>query len=120
MLPAPTPPAALLAMFVEVDAATALVSFGTLIVLWLVCNAQMQRRYYPDVQMRFTRYVLLNSNPGLSNRLSLLRPTLGVANDMRCLAAHAAAPEQQQHSAIAQPPTFVYPTLPPCRQVWYR
>ena len=54
--PAPSLPSAVLAMLVEVDAATALVSFGTLIVLWMVCNAQMFRRYYPDVQMRFTRY----------------------------------------------------------------
>lgn len=37
-------------------AATALVSFGALVALWVVCNAQMWRRYYPDVQMRFTRY----------------------------------------------------------------
>jgi hypothetical protein len=46
---------AVLALFVEVDAATALVSFGTLVTLWTVCNAQMYRRYYPEVQMRFTR-----------------------------------------------------------------
>ena len=39
------------------DTATALVSFGTLVVLWLVCNAQMARRYWPDVQMRFTQCV---------------------------------------------------------------
>ena len=42
-------------MFVEVDSATALVSFGTLVTLWVVCNAQMYRRYSPEVQMRFTR-----------------------------------------------------------------
>lgn len=42
----------------EVDAATAMVSFGTLISLWIVCNAQMVRRYYPVVQLRFTRWVL--------------------------------------------------------------
>ncbi|KAI3435769.1 hypothetical protein D9Q98_001827 [Chlorella vulgaris] len=47
---------ALLAMLVEVDAATSLVSFGTLITLWMVCNAQLFRRYTPEVQMRFTRY----------------------------------------------------------------
>lgn len=44
-------------MMVEVDASTALVSFGTLVVLWLVCNAQIYRRYFPDTQMRFTRCV---------------------------------------------------------------
>ena len=52
----PAAPTALLALFVEVTAATALVSFGALVALWVVCNAQMWRRYYPDVQMRFTRY----------------------------------------------------------------
>lgn len=28
---------------------------GTLIVLWLVCNAQLYRRYFPDIQMHFTQ-----------------------------------------------------------------
>jgi hypothetical protein len=42
-------------MFVEVDSASALVSFGTLVTLWIVCNAQVYRRYFPEVQMRFTR-----------------------------------------------------------------
>jgi amino acid transporter len=51
-------PAALLAMLVEVDAATSLVAFGTLVTLWMVCNVQLFRRYYPEVQMRFTRQVL--------------------------------------------------------------
>ncbi len=40
---------------VKVDDASAIVSFGTLVVLWLVCNAQMYRRYSPDVQLRFTQ-----------------------------------------------------------------
>ncbi|KAL4429605.1 hypothetical protein ABPG77_008654 [Micractinium sp. CCAP 211/92] len=47
---------ALLAFMVEVDAATSMVSFGTLIALWLVCNAQMWRRYFPELQLRFTSY----------------------------------------------------------------
>ena len=50
-------PAALLAMLVEVNTATALVSFGTMVALWLVVNAQLYRRYFPDVQLRFTRQV---------------------------------------------------------------
>ncbi|PSC68357.1 cationic amino acid transporter 1-like [Micractinium conductrix] len=54
---------ALLAMMVEVDASTALVSFGTLVVLWLVCNAQIYRRYFPDTQMRFTRYGTVETAP---------------------------------------------------------
>lgn len=45
-------------MLVEVDAATSLVAFGTLVTLWIVCNVQLFRRYYPEVQMRFTRQVL--------------------------------------------------------------
>jgi hypothetical protein len=51
------PAAALLAMLVEVEAATALVSFGTLVALCLVCNCQLYRRYFPGVQLRFTRCV---------------------------------------------------------------
>ena len=66
-LPCPSPPqcpsrvhcaaaaAALLALMVEVDAATSLVSFGTLVSLWMVCNAQLYRRYCSDIQLRFTR-----------------------------------------------------------------
>jgi len=42
-------------MMVEVQFATGMVSFGTLLALWLVCNAQLYRRYRPGVQMRFTR-----------------------------------------------------------------
>ena len=53
--PTPARRAALLALFVEVTSATALVSFGTLVSLWVVCNAQLWRRYWPEVQMRFTR-----------------------------------------------------------------
>lgn len=34
-----------------------LVSFGTLMALWLVCNAMLYRRYVPDVQVRATRWV---------------------------------------------------------------
>ena len=37
------------------QSATAMVSFGTLVALWLVCNAQLYRRYWPGVQMRFTQ-----------------------------------------------------------------
>ncbi|EFN53780.1 hypothetical protein CHLNCDRAFT_58448 [Chlorella variabilis] len=33
-----------------------LVSFGTLMALWLVCNAMLYRRYVPDVQVRATRH----------------------------------------------------------------
>ncbi|KAI7840220.1 hypothetical protein COHA_006002 [Chlorella ohadii] len=47
---------AALAMTIETEMATAMVSFGTLVALWLVCNAQMFRRYWPGVQMRFTQY----------------------------------------------------------------
>ena len=47
--------AAVLAMLVEVETATALVSFGTLIALWMVCNAQLFRRYVPDTQLSITR-----------------------------------------------------------------
>lgn len=43
-------------MTVNVGAATALVSFGTLVALWMVCNAQLFRRYVPDTQLRITRY----------------------------------------------------------------
>ena len=35
--------------------ATAMVSFGMLVALWVVCNAQMYRRYWPGTQMRFTQ-----------------------------------------------------------------
>ena len=42
-------------MLVEVQLATALVSFGTLVALWIVCNVQLSRRYFPDIQLRFTR-----------------------------------------------------------------
>lgn len=42
-------------MMVKVETATALVSFGTLIALWMVCNAQLFRRYVPDTQLRITR-----------------------------------------------------------------
>ena len=42
-------------MLVEVELATALVSFGTLVSMWIVCNVQLYRRFYPEVQLRFTR-----------------------------------------------------------------
>lgn len=48
--------------------ATAMVSFGTLVALWLVCNAQMFRRYWPGVQMRFTQCV----GRGLSNKRTVV------------------------------------------------
>ncbi|KAL4458381.1 hypothetical protein ABPG75_013246 [Micractinium tetrahymenae] len=47
---------AIIAMLVETQFSTGMVSFGTLITLWVVCNAQMWRRYIPDLQLRFTRY----------------------------------------------------------------
>jgi uncharacterized membrane protein YgaE (UPF0421/DUF939 family) len=46
---------ALLAMLVEVQLSTTLVSFGALVALWITCNVQLFRRYYPGVQMRFNR-----------------------------------------------------------------
>ena len=42
-------------MLIEVELATGMVSFGTLVTLWLVVNVQVFRRYFPDVQLRFTR-----------------------------------------------------------------
>ena len=39
----------------QVEQASALVSFGTMVALWLVANAQVYRRYFPDVQLRFTQ-----------------------------------------------------------------
>ena len=47
--------AALLALFFPVENSTALASCGCAISLWLVINAQLYRRYFPDVQLRFTR-----------------------------------------------------------------
>lgn len=44
-------------MTIQVEDATAMVSFGTLVALWLVSNCQLYRRYSPGVQMRFTQCV---------------------------------------------------------------
>jgi hypothetical protein len=48
-------PAAIFGMVVNNNAATPLVSFGTLCALWLVVNAMLYRRYIPDVHVRVTR-----------------------------------------------------------------
>ncbi|KAL4419847.1 hypothetical protein ABPG75_006945 [Micractinium tetrahymenae] len=47
---------AVIGMVVPTDNATPMVSFGTLLALFLVCNAQLYRRYLPEGQLRATRH----------------------------------------------------------------
>ena len=47
--------AALVALFVSRGPAATLTSFGALASLWMVCNLQLYRRYFPDTHIRVTR-----------------------------------------------------------------
>lgn len=54
-------------------------SFVYLITLWLVCNAFLGRRYYPDIKLRYTQFGTVEAMPGrfqnTSNKNSLrIRP----------------------------------------------
>lgn len=40
-----------------------IVSFGSLIVISVVCNAYLGRRYYPDVKLRYTQYGGVEAKP---------------------------------------------------------
>lgn len=47
---------ALITMLVQGEFLDELVSFGQLFSMWAVVNAQMFRRYYPGIKLRFTRF----------------------------------------------------------------
>lgn len=51
----PMLPAAVVALLVDKGSAATLSSFGGLASLWMVCNLQLYRRYYPDTHIRVTR-----------------------------------------------------------------
>jgi hypothetical protein len=45
----------MLALLVPASFTSDLVSFGALFAMWVVCNVQLFRRYYPEVKFRVTR-----------------------------------------------------------------
>jgi hypothetical protein len=51
----PSPPAACLALLVPLEDLAILVDFSGLFAIWMVCNAHLFRRYYPDTKLRYTK-----------------------------------------------------------------
>lgn len=50
----------LVAMFVSADFLDSFVTFGQLLNMWAVVNAQLCRRYYPEVKLRYTRFAVFD------------------------------------------------------------
>uniref|UniRef100_A0A1D2A1S4 Uncharacterized protein n=1 Tax=Auxenochlorella protothecoides TaxID=3075 RepID=A0A1D2A1S4_AUXPR len=58
---------ALIAAFSSGHFLADLVSFGQLLSIWFVVNAQLYRRYYPGVKLRFTRHGTVETNTAPSH-----------------------------------------------------
>ncbi|KAI7844490.1 hypothetical protein COHA_001949, partial [Chlorella ohadii] len=54
---------AIISLLVENSAAATMSSFGALVSLWMVCNIQLYRRYWPDAQIRVTRHGTVVTTP---------------------------------------------------------
>lgn len=58
----------IMALFIDFTFLSQLVSFGTLFALWMVVNALLFRRYYPDVKLRYTQYGAVEASLGKTRR----------------------------------------------------
>lgn len=56
--------AGIFALFISYGDLAQLASFIYLATLWLVCNAFLARRYYPDVKLKYTQYGTVEATPG--------------------------------------------------------
>jgi hypothetical protein len=74
-----------LAALVQVEPATGMVSIGTLVCLWIVCNAQVYRRYFPEVQMRFTRCAESRGSLGLLMHSRLNKALVHIVHCQACM-----------------------------------
>mmetsp|Transcript_3310 Transcript_3310/g.6635 ORF Transcript_3310/g.6635 Transcript_3310/m.6635 type:complete len:737 (-) Transcript_3310:731-2941(-) len=56
--------AGVFALFISYGDLAQLASFIYLATLWLVCNAFLARRYYPDIKLKYTQYGTVEATPG--------------------------------------------------------
>uniref|UniRef100_A0A1D2A014 Cationic amino acid transporter C-terminal domain-containing protein n=1 Tax=Auxenochlorella protothecoides TaxID=3075 RepID=A0A1D2A014_AUXPR len=80
-----------IALLVPADFLGDLVSFGQLFSMWSVVNAQVFRRYYPEIKLRFTRFGAVETANAKVESMALGgRLNLSVAARRRLVALHMA------------------------------